>query len=104
MAQKLHQALQEFPELEITSKCQSNAVFVKIPKAWVKPLREHYFFYVWDEKTFECRLMTSWDTTESDVQGFISEIRKLSRLPNHCQTKEPQNEIPSRAISRLPRT
>jgi threonine aldolase len=79
MAQSLHQALQEFPELEITSKCQSNAVFVKIPKAWVKALREHYFFYVWDEKTFECRLMTSWDTTESDIQGFVSEVRKLSR-------------------------
>lgn len=79
MAEKLHQALQEFPELEITSKRQSNAVFVKIPKQWVKSLREHYFFYVWDEKTFECRLMTSWDTTEADISGFITEIRKLSQ-------------------------
>ncbi len=78
MAEKLHQGLKEFSELEITSLRQSNAVFVKIPKEWVKALRENYFFYVWDEKTFECRLMTSWDTTETDIQGFLSEVRKLA--------------------------
>jgi len=80
MAEKLDQGLKEFGQLEITSKRQSNAVFVRIPKEWVKILRENYFFYVWDEKTFECRLMTSWDTTDSDIQGFLSEIRKLSQL------------------------
>lgn len=78
MAEKLHQGLKEFSQLEITSIRQSNAVFVKIPKDWVKVLRESYFFYVWDEKTFECRLMTSWDTTEDDIQGFVELIRQLS--------------------------
>ncbi len=79
MAERLFQGLKEFPELEITSLRESNAVFAKIPKDWVKILREKYFFYVWDEKTFECRLMTSWDTTVSDIDGFLAEIRKLSK-------------------------
>ncbi len=78
MAEHLYKGLKEFPQIEITSLRQSNAVFAKIPKAWVKTLREHSFFYVWDEKTFECRLMTSWDTTTGDIDQFLAEIRKLA--------------------------
>jgi threonine aldolase len=80
MAERLYQGLKEFPQIEITSLRQSNAVFAKIPKEWVKTLREHSFFYVWDEKTFECRLMTSWDTLGSDIDGFLSQIRKLTTI------------------------
>ncbi|HWU44339.1 MAG TPA: hypothetical protein VN132_12900, partial [Bdellovibrio sp.] len=63
----------------LRAKPQSNAVFAKIPAAWLKPLREKYFFYVWDENTFECRWMTSWDTTSEDVQGFAQAMKELSR-------------------------
>jgi threonine aldolase len=48
---------------------------VKFPSKLIKKLREHYFFYVWDEKTFECRLMTSWDTTEQDIEGFLQILK-----------------------------
>lgn len=78
MAEKLYQGLQNIPDYEITASRQSNAVFVKIPKEHVKQLREKYFFYVWDEKTFECRLMTSWDTTLEDIQGFLQKAKDLT--------------------------
>ncbi|AFY01477.1 threonine aldolase family protein [Bdellovibrio bacteriovorus] len=55
---------------------QSNAVFATIPSHWVKPLREKYFFYVWDENTFECRWMTSWDTQKSDIDGFVALLKE----------------------------
>lgn len=77
MAQLLREELERFPEFEITAPTQSNAVFVKIPKHLISELRKHYFFYVWDEKTFECRLMISWDTTPEDIQGFIQLIREI---------------------------
>ncbi len=80
MAEKLCQALKNFPDLKITSARQSNAVFAQIPKAWIQALRKEYFFYVWNEKTFECRLMTSWDTTVEDIEGFAHLIRQLSTL------------------------
>lgn len=64
-------------QIEINRPVESNGVFVKLPQKMIKPLREKYFFYVWDENTFECRLMTSWDTESSDIHGLISEIRKL---------------------------
>lgn len=78
-AEKLHRGLSAIRQLQITAPRHSNAVFVKIPKQWIKALREKYFFYVWDEKTFECRLMTSWDTTDSDIEGFLALAEQLSK-------------------------
>ena len=77
MAEQLYQGLCQIPQVKITRPRQSNAVFVILPKQWVKALRQDYFFYVWDEATFECRLMTSWDTQLVDVQGFLQKIRSL---------------------------
>jgi len=74
MAQRLFDGLSKIPNLKITAPRQSNAVFVILPKEWIKPLKEKYFFYVWNEKTFECRIMTSWDTTTEEVDDFILKI------------------------------
>lgn len=79
MAEILFQGLKKIPQIKITCERQSNAVFATIPQPWIKKLREHAFFYVWDEKTFECRLMTSWDTTTEDIQKFIKTAEELSK-------------------------
>ena len=78
MAQLLFENLQSLPQIKITQPRQSNAVFAIIPQPWVKILREKYFFYVWDEKTFECRLMTTWDTTTTEITEFTKLIRQLA--------------------------
>lgn len=84
LEKELNLVLTSFPELkiEITRPVEGNGVFVKLPQKMIKPLREKYFFYVWDENTFECRLMTSWDTTAGDIHGFISEIKNLIQKMN----------------------
>lgn len=56
---------------------ESNAVFVRFPQDKIKKLRENYFFYVWDEMTFECRLMTSWDTTPDDIDHFLKSVQEI---------------------------
>ena len=53
--------------VEVRMAPEANSVLAKITKEWLKPLREESFFYVWDEKTFECRWMTSWDTQLEDI-------------------------------------
>ncbi|PIS10132.1 MAG: threonine aldolase, partial [Bdellovibrio sp. CG10_big_fil_rev_8_21_14_0_10_47_8] len=78
MAARLEQGLKQYPLCQISQPRQSNAVFVKIPKAWVKPLKEASFFYVWNEKTFECRWMTSWDTEAQDIDSFLQVIQELT--------------------------
>ncbi len=78
MAQFLADEIRKIPGVQITCEIQSNAVFAIFPRAWIKPLREHAFFYVWNEHSFECRLMTSWDTTREDIINFVRRIKELA--------------------------
>ena len=71
MALMFAEKLSRFRELKITQKVQSNGIFVIFPRAVAEEMRSHYFFYPWHEKTSEYRLMTSWDTTEEDIDDFI---------------------------------
>jgi threonine aldolase len=78
MAQLLRLTVEKNTNWNITQKTDSNAVFVCIPKEHVKRIKEHYFFYIWNEETFEARLMTSWDTTPEDISGFGQLISGLT--------------------------
>lgn len=75
MAQYFYEKLNG--KVKINYPVQSNAVFAEIPQPLVKKLKAQYFFYVWDEKTFECRLMTSWDTQKEDIDGFTDFLVSL---------------------------
>jgi threonine aldolase len=33
--------------------------------------------YIWNEERSEVRWMTSWDTTEEDIRGFVATLKKL---------------------------
>jgi len=55
---------------------QSNGVFAIIPGDIAERLTRSYFFYPWDEATSEYRLMTSWDTTEEDIDDFVALLKK----------------------------
>ncbi len=77
MAARMSAGLANSSYARLTQKTQANGCFAVLPRKLVSRLREHYFFYVWDEHTFECRLMTSWDTTPEDVDGFLALLEKL---------------------------
>ncbi|KHD87898.1 MAG: threonine aldolase [Bdellovibrio sp. ArHS] len=79
MALYLYESVRNIPQVRVREIPQSNAVFATIPSTWVKPLREKYFFYVWDENTFECRWMTSWDTQKEDIDGFVELLKELAK-------------------------
>jgi threonine aldolase len=79
MAKFLRAKLSEVKEIIITQDTQSNAVFAKFPTDWLKALKEKNFFYVWDENTFECRLMTTFDTTEEQILDFVALAKRLSQ-------------------------
>ena len=77
MAQLLVKKLNDIPEVKITQKATANGVFAKLPKEIIKPLQDEYFFYEWDEQNHEVRWMCSWDTTETEIENFVSLIKKL---------------------------
>jgi threonine aldolase len=64
------------PEVKVTQMVQANGVFVIMAAEVAEKMREHYFFYPWDEKKSEYRLMASWDTEERDVVDFIELLKK----------------------------
>jgi threonine aldolase len=77
MAGMLYNKVKDMKGLKITQPVQSNGVFVIMPHAIAENLRKEYFFYPWNEKTSEYRWMTSWDTTEGDIENFVSLLSGL---------------------------
>ena len=77
MAKLLEEKIKEIPQIKITQKVESNAVFALIPPKIYDELQKEYFFYLWDEKNYEARWMCSFDTTEDDINKFVELIKKL---------------------------
>jgi len=71
MAARLDAGLRKLG-VEIPNPTQANAVFPIFTSAQTAKLQEHYRFYLWNVATGQVRLMCSWDTTESDVDGFLA--------------------------------
>ncbi|HKO59853.1 MAG TPA: low specificity L-threonine aldolase [Pyrinomonadaceae bacterium] len=76
MAQLLARELAKIPQIDLTQKVEANGVFALVPRRHIPALQKHYFFYVWNEERSEVRFMTSFDTTEEDIQNFIRLMRK----------------------------
>ncbi len=77
MATLLAEELEPYKEIRLTQKVEANGVFAIVPPHIIEPLQQKYFFYMWDESRNEVRWMTSFDSAEAEIQGFVSEIRRL---------------------------
>jgi threonine aldolase len=80
LALELEQGLKEFPEIQVGFPVHSNALFVHVPKAWIKPLRERFFFYIWDNDTQLCRWMISWDWSSELNQRLLNAISEVRHV------------------------
>ncbi len=78
MARRLEDALGGLPEIKIAFPCQTNAVFAVMPPALIARLRAQGWQFSTHVAPGNCRLMCSWDTTESDVDALAEDIGKLS--------------------------
>ena len=76
MAQILAEKLEAINSIRITQPVEANGVFAIIPKESAEKVSRSYFFYPWNELISEYRLMTSWDTTEVDIEILVSLLRK----------------------------
>jgi threonine aldolase len=74
MAQRLYEAVREIPGVQVTQKVQANVVFAIIPFEAAARLQKRFRFYTWDEHSGEVRWMTSFDTTEADIEAFAAAI------------------------------
>lgn len=76
MASVLAEKLRQTDGIKISQKVESNGVFAIIPAEVAEKVRKQTFFYPWNEKISEYRLMCSWDTTEGDIDDLVALFKK----------------------------
>ena len=62
--------------LSFSQPTEANAVFAVLPAGVADTLRQSFRFYDWDAATGEVRWMTSFDTTEADIDVFVAAITR----------------------------
>lgn len=77
LASRLAAGLRQFPSIKITQSVDANGIFAIMPPIIIPKIQDHSFFYVWNDKTNEVRLMCSWDTSENDVDEFIQRLSSI---------------------------
>ena len=77
MAKLLESEVAKIPEIKLTQPVEANGVFAIVPPEIIEPLKEQFFFYMWNETISEVRWMTSFDTTAEEIYGFVDLIKKL---------------------------
>ncbi len=74
MAERLEKYMFKSAALVPVWQRQTNALFVKLPPQRIVELQKLKFFYVWDEGAGIVRWMTSWDTTEAEIEEFADSL------------------------------
>jgi threonine aldolase len=77
MAKKLETGLRSIPSVTITQPVDANGVFAIFPKSITAELQKEIFFYVWNDRTNECRLMCSFDTKQEEIDRLVNKIKSL---------------------------
>ena len=77
MAERLAAGIQQLPGVKAMFPRQANAVFVAFPDAIVEGLRQRGWMFHTFLGAGGSRLMCAWDTTESDVDAFLADLKSL---------------------------
>jgi threonine aldolase len=81
MARRLADGVASIPGVTVSYPVEANGVFAVVPAGVGEALQVQHPFYVWDESTGVVRWMTSFDTTDEDVDGFIRSLSGLVNVP-----------------------
>lgn len=74
LALKLYEAISDLPGITV-DRPQANAIFPILAPEVTERLQQQFRFYVWNHQTGQVRWMTSWDTTESDIEDFATAVK-----------------------------
>jgi threonine aldolase len=78
MARRLEAAIRPLPGIEIAYPVQTNAAFVRLPDPVIQGMHQRGWKFYTDVFPGSARLMTSWDTTEGDVDAFAADLADLA--------------------------
>jgi threonine aldolase len=77
MAAILGRGLASLPSCRLTQRVEANEVFAVIPREHIAALQNECFFHIWEEDISEARFVTSFDTTEDDINDFLSAAKRI---------------------------
>ena len=77
MATKLAAAADGIPGVTIERPPAVNSLFVTLPAAAIEPLQRWSFFWEWDLTVSLVRWMSSFATTDEDVDRFTAGVRAI---------------------------
>jgi threonine aldolase len=77
MAARLERGLRQLPGVAVLGASRANAVFAQLPAGVEDALRKRGWLFYTFIANGGCRFMCAWDTTEADVDEFVSELRSL---------------------------
>ncbi len=80
MASRLAEGAAAVDGIEIIHPVQANAVFARLDPRHIAALRRDWFFHGWGEDESVVRWMAAFDTTESDVDTFLADIRATAEV------------------------
>jgi threonine aldolase len=75
MADRLAEGLSDVGGVTVRYPVQSNAVFAALSPERISVLQRDWNFHTWDEHENVVRWMTAFDTTEADVDAFLTAVR-----------------------------
>jgi threonine aldolase len=76
MATELADRLTDITEVDLLHNPAANSRFARLPLTAIAPLQGWSFFWTWDAPTDLVRWMTSFATTQQDVDRFAAGIRQ----------------------------
>ena len=66
--------------IDIHGRPEVNAVFAQLPRSVIDDLQRWSFFWDWDTNENLVRWMTSFETTEADVERFVAGLRHFMSI------------------------
>jgi threonine aldolase len=75
MTARLYTHIKDLQTIKIVAEVQTNAIFARIPSESITPLTKVAKFYDGEPFPGVVRWMTSWQTTEDEVDTFAEAIK-----------------------------
>jgi len=94
MAARLEAGLRDLPGVRLLFPRQANAVFAELPGAVAEGLRQKGWRFYTFIGAGGGRFMCAWDTQESDVDRFLTDLRNFLPTPS---PEAPSGGVPSRS-------
>lgn len=77
MAQRLAVSLSRTNGIEFVCPVDCNMLFPRLPAEALEALQKDFYFYTWDQEKRIARWVTSFDTTEGDIDSFAAAVKAV---------------------------